>query len=283
MCEKMNAPISTLQLPVSSFHDPNSSTSQYCGHGSCHNQNLNTNHADSGNDHCSCHTEATVPSHTTATSSSASSNCTNSIDTSSAPELIVETCDACPYCNDTCTTRTNDLNTNTITGTNINYEEPCITCTKKMNLMDHLKEEHRRHNQKSKNKKKKLLPITQCQLRRHNNRENGIWLLCDKAIYDVTNYIQYHPGGINSILRKSGGVIDCTKDMSFHSPKAIKLWKQFQIGFLVPCPGESLSGNNDVCTNSNNSASNNRNFWNQNNSIKSQAGMEEQSDQCTIS
>lgn len=82
---------------------------------------------------------------------------------------------------------------------------------------------------------KTYIPITKCQLKQHNNAQSGIWLLCGTTVYDATNYIEHHPGGVKSILRKSGGVVDCTKDMGFHSPSAVKLWKKMQIGYLVPC------------------------------------------------
>jgi hypothetical protein len=66
----------------------------------------------------------------------------------------------------------------------------------------------------------------------------------------VTN----HPGGSSSILRKAGGVEDCTRDMNFHSAQAVQLMKKSKIGTLVACPGEtgkdSLFGdlsNDDAC------------------------------------
>ena len=90
----------------------------------------------------------------------------------------------------------------------------------------------------TKSKSKLYQPITKCQLRQHTNiKSGGIWILCNSKIYDVTTYIQYHPGGINSILNKSGGIIDCSYDFSFHSHKAKKLWNSMIIGYLVPCGG----------------------------------------------
>lgn len=81
-------------------------------------------------------------------------------------------------------------------------------------------------------REKILKPITIDELRRHNDMEKGVWIVCGTSVYDVTHYIDHHPGGIKSILRRSGGV-DCTRDMKFHSPKAIKLWKSMKIGYLV--------------------------------------------------
>lgn len=85
---------------------------------------------------------------------------------------------------------------------------------------------------------------TPCQLRRHNSIDS-VWLKCGNDIYDATLYVQSgdHPGGQRSILRKAGGVKDCTVDMSFHSTKAVRVWKKNYVGKLRPCPGESTLGN----------------------------------------
>lgn len=85
---------------------------------------------------------------------------------------------------------------------------------------------------------KQLQPITKCQLSQHNTLQSA-WLLCGTTIYDATFYIQHHPGGVNSILRKSGGVVDCTRDLKFHTVKAVRMWKELEIGYLVPCNGSN--------------------------------------------
>ena len=46
---------------------------------------------------------------------------------------------------------------------------------------------------------------------------NSAWLRCGEGIYDATEHIRRYPGGERSILRKSGGDVDCTIDMAFHS------------------------------------------------------------------
>jgi len=151
------------------------------------------------------------------------------------PELVADdicddSCDACPCCLDICTDLT------------------CKSCIRKTDLIQ------------KKQWKWKQLPsstppfrlfdafhqapvdkghafLTRCQVRRHNHSTSA-WLLCGDVIYDVTKYINNHPGGARSIIRKSGGVVDCTLDMSFHSSRSVKLWKQYRIGSLTPCPGE---------------------------------------------
>ena len=133
----------------------------------------------------------------------------------------VSSCDACVHCEDICCS-----------------SSACESCTPKQSQQ--VKIQYKNLNR----------PITMCQLRRNNNEENGIWILCGKDVYDATEYVKYHPGGAKSILRKSGGIVDCTRDMKFHSPRAINAWKQMKIGVLVPCPGEGL-GSDDVSSNKN--------------------------------
>ena len=94
----------------------------------------------------------------------------------------------------------------------------------------------------SSDRKKSLLPITLAEVQSHNNIEDGVWIVCGTSVYDVTDYMGHHPGGIKSILRRSGGA-DCTRDMKFHSLNAVKLWKSMKIGYLVPSPGDD-----DKCT-----------------------------------
>jgi cytochrome b involved in lipid metabolism len=73
-----------------------------------------------------------------------------------------------------------------------------------------------------------------CQVRRHNHAESA-WLVAGDTIYDVTSYMNSHPGGAKSILRKAGGVQDCSKDLLFHSKAGIKAWKKYKVGKLRDC------------------------------------------------
>mmetsp|Transcript_23855 Transcript_23855/g.57521 ORF Transcript_23855/g.57521 Transcript_23855/m.57521 type:complete len:177 (-) Transcript_23855:70-600(-) len=139
----------------------------------------------------------------------------------------LDECDACPYCRDTC-----------------ENTESCVSCQKK-NLqcrgpannswfMDALycicSNPHSQENRQSRT-------YTMCQLRRHNHA-NSAWILVGNTIYDATPYIRSHPGGMEAILRKSGGAVDCTEDLHFHSKRAQKEWRRFKIGTLCPCPSD---------------------------------------------
>jgi cytochrome b involved in lipid metabolism len=73
------------------------------------------------------------------------------------------------------------------------------------------------------------------------------WLVVGDTIYDATDYLSTHPGGKQSILKKSGGV-DCSVDMEFHSRKAIGMMKRKKVGKLVKCSREIvLSETQDGC------------------------------------
>ncbi len=87
-----------------------------------------------------------------------------------------------------------------------------------------------------------VITLTMEEVRKHNSASD-CWIVIDNKVYDVTNYIQYHPGGSETILRycgKDATQAFMTKDKSRpkpHSPKAVSLLKVFYIGDL----GQSVS------------------------------------------
>lgn len=137
-------------------------------------------------------------------------------------------CDACLFCEDTC------------------GNPDCTSCNKKL------------EQQKNKsNDEAKPFPFavcdssertyTRCQLRRHCTEESA-WLLCGNNIYDATPFLEIHPGGKQSILRKAGGVCDCTMDMKMHSPAANRKMKSKKVGKLKRCERESvMDATEDQC------------------------------------
>ncbi|KAK3177588.1 hypothetical protein K4F52_009639 [Lecanicillium sp. MT-2017a] len=42
------------------------------------------------------------------------------------------------------------------------------------------------------------------EIAKHKDKENGIWLLIDDNVYDVTNFVDEHPGGARVIQRFAG-------------------------------------------------------------------------------
>jgi cytochrome b involved in lipid metabolism len=51
--------------------------------------------------------------------------------------------------------------------------------------------------------------ISQKDVAAHNKPENGLWIIIDNEVYDVTKFVDEHPGG-PKILKRSAGK-DATK------------------------------------------------------------------------
>jgi len=83
---------------------------------------------------------------------------------------------------------------------------------------------------------------TICQVRRHNTKESA-WLVAGDTIYDATPYVNTHPGGVTSILRKAGGAEDVSRDLHFHSPTGKRMFQRYKIGKLRACAAHD--GNNN--------------------------------------
>jgi len=136
-------------------------------------------------------------------------------------------CDACPHCRDTCAS------------------EECQDCTTKLAGMMLEEDEHDQSravlescpafssSSVSKNANRERY-YTRCQVKRHNTEESA-WILVGDTIYDATPILRSHPGGADCILRKAGGVKDCTMDLQFHSKRGRESWKQYKVGKLVEC------------------------------------------------
>jgi cytochrome b involved in lipid metabolism len=71
---------------------------------------------------------------------------------------------------------------------------------------------------------------------KHRSPES-CWLAVRGKVYDVTSFVQKHPGGVNAILRHGGE--EATEHFDFHSRDAQKQWAQFQIGVLEGYKGDS--------------------------------------------
>jgi cytochrome b involved in lipid metabolism len=74
-----------------------------------------------------------------------------------------------------------------------------------------------------------------------HNTEASAWIIAGDDIYDVTEYMHQHPAGKEPILRRTGGAMDCTQDLMFHSKRGQNMWKeQCLIGKVTNKP--SLNG-----------------------------------------
>jgi len=61
-------------------------------------------------------------------------------------------------------------------------------------------------------------------------RPRDLWLIVHGAVYDVSEWLEQHPGGAAALFKRAGQ--DATADFEFHSPHAQSLWKKLRIGRL---------------------------------------------------
>lgn len=63
------------------------------------------------------------------------------------------------------------------------------------------------------------------EIARHSTEESA-WIVAGDDVYDVTEYMHQHPAGKEPILRRTGGAVDCTQDLLFHSKRGRTIWKE---------------------------------------------------------
>ena len=64
----------------------------------------------------------------------------------------------------------------------------------------------------------------------HHRTPTDLWLIAHGKVYDVTKWVEMHPGGAAALLRRGG--LDATRDFDFHTKHARKMWEQTYIGKL---------------------------------------------------
>lgn len=72
--------------------------------------------------------------------------------------------------------------------------------------------------------------FTLAEVEKHNTEED-CWIIVKDRVYDATEYLELHPGGIDSITINAGA--DATEDfVAIHSAKATKMLEKYYIGDL---------------------------------------------------
>lgn len=72
--------------------------------------------------------------------------------------------------------------------------------------------------------------FTLAEVQKHNT-EHDAWIIVKDRVYDCTEYLELHPGGIDSIILNAGA--DATEDfVAIHSIKATKMLEKYYIGDL---------------------------------------------------
>lgn len=71
---------------------------------------------------------------------------------------------------------------------------------------------------------------TLAEVQEHNS-EHDVWIIVNGRVYDCTEYLELHPGGVESITINAGA--DATEDfVAIHSMKATKMLEKYYIGDL---------------------------------------------------
>ena len=85
---------------------------------------------------------------------------------------------------------------------------------------------------------------TMAEVEQHNTFDD-LWIVVNNRIYDCTKYLEYHPGGIESITINGGR--DATQDfMAIHSKRALKMLSRYFVGDVT----EDTSDDASVVSNS---------------------------------
>jgi len=71
-----------------------------------------------------------------------------------------------------------------------------------------------------KDKSNQLNIITKDEVSEHNTKES-LWMIIKGNVYDITNYVSDHPGGVRALLNFGGK--DGTENVEFHSPKMLQI------------------------------------------------------------
>lgn len=72
--------------------------------------------------------------------------------------------------------------------------------------------------------------FTMAEVEKHNTEED-VWIIVNDKVYDCTEYLELHPGGVESITINAGA--DSTEDFeAIHSTKAHKILEKYYIGDL---------------------------------------------------
>ncbi|CAG4961492.1 unnamed protein product [Colias eurytheme] len=75
--------------------------------------------------------------------------------------------------------------------------------------------------------------ITFKEVRKHR-KQDSVWIVIHDEVYDVTAYLEEHPGGENTLLDYAGQDGTQAFEDFGHSEDAREIMKKFKIGILAP-------------------------------------------------
>ncbi|XP_059045133.1 cytochrome b5-like isoform X3 [Achroia grisella] len=85
------------------------------------------------------------------------------------------------------------------------------------------------------------------EVKKHNNKDS-VWIVIHNDVYDVTSYLEEHPGGEEALLDVAGKDGTQAFEDVGHSEDARTVMKKFKIGTLPPSE-QSGSSNVTNCSN----------------------------------
>ncbi|CAG9534351.1 unnamed protein product [Cercopithifilaria johnstoni] len=89
--------------------------------------------------------------------------------------------------------------------------------------------------------KKDLTKYTTEEVAAHNN-VSSTWIIIDNNVYDVTKFLEEHPGGDEVLLEQAGqNATESFKDVG-HSRDAVEMTKEYLIGYLSDANATEAAG-----------------------------------------
>ncbi|KAJ8876791.1 hypothetical protein PR048_021238 [Dryococelus australis] len=76
--------------------------------------------------------------------------------------------------------------------------------------------------------------FTREDVHRENNGMENVLIIVHNGVYDVTKYLEAHPGGSDVLLEQGGKDGTVEFDLAGHSLDARELMEQYKIGELAP-------------------------------------------------
>ncbi|CAH0386283.1 unnamed protein product [Bemisia tabaci] len=97
--------------------------------------------------------------------------------------------------------------------------------------------------EKSKATIKGLPEYTLDEVADHASKEDGIWVTYQRGVYDITKFVEEHPGGSEKILMAAGGSLEPFWSMySVHQqPSILAILEQFRIGNLSEADAKEVA------------------------------------------
>lgn len=90
--------------------------------------------------------------------------------------------------------------------------------------------------------------FSRADVEQHNTTEAGIWVIRGDKVYDITEFVQNHPGGASKIMLAAGKSVDPfwrVYQQHLGNEAVEELLREMQIGVLDPKDAEGLAGEAD--------------------------------------